>query len=291
MGKQCLICGENGFLYYPFCKRHLDMKSEGKIIKCENCGKWHLADEKCECQKQQNNTAKPQKTNEHEKKYTELPTSGFDKCVSCGEKTNGYAFCKKCWSNLSEEEMLEILNKEPDPKAEKDIEDENTIKCLLCGEDSDGKHFCKACYKKYASKAITVIINKCREAEIVDEYGNRKCKTRNGLYVRSQQEKIIFDELFNRNIRVEYERTLYLKDENGETQELHPDFYLTDYKLYIEHWGYESTNDKNYLRTKEYKLNLYKLNGCKIAGTSSKDIDDIQSAIDRIFAENDIIVN
>ena len=38
MSKPCVICGKNGFLYYPFCKEHLEMKQNGEIVKCENCG-------------------------------------------------------------------------------------------------------------------------------------------------------------------------------------------------------------------------------------------------------------
>ena len=76
---------------------------------------------------------------------------------------------------------------------------------------------------------------------VIDEYGNRDVKTANGMYVRSQQEKIIYDELYNRGIRVEYEHTIFYKDENDETKPLHPDFFLPDYKLFIEHWGYENT--------------------------------------------------
>lgn len=280
MGKQCQICGESSYLYYPFCKKHLEMKTNGLLLKCEDCGKWHVKGEKCSCQKE-------------EPKYTELPTSGFTKCVVCEGPTKGYAFCKKCWNNLSQEEMLEILNKSETEKTkeiEKEEKKESELTCLICGEVSDGKHFCKNCYKKYSTKSITAIIDKCKSIDIVDEYGNRKYKTCNGLFVRSQQEKIIFDELFNRKIRIQYEKTLYLKDENGETQELHPDFFLTDYNLYIEHWGYENTNNKEYIKTKEYKMKLYQLNNKKIAGTCSKDIEDIQAAIDRIFAENDIQV-
>ena len=38
MKKNCVICGKEGYSYFPFCYKHLQMKNEGKIIKCEDCG-------------------------------------------------------------------------------------------------------------------------------------------------------------------------------------------------------------------------------------------------------------
>lgn len=47
--KTCVICGEPGYMYYPFCKQHLKEKSEGKIVKYEECGVWHYHDAACLC--------------------------------------------------------------------------------------------------------------------------------------------------------------------------------------------------------------------------------------------------
>lgn len=43
-------------------------------------------------------------------RYTRLPTTGFYNCVLCGYPTNGHAFCRKCWQNHSNQELLDILN-------------------------------------------------------------------------------------------------------------------------------------------------------------------------------------
>ena len=127
------------------------------------------------------------------------------------------------------------------------------LTCIICGEPSNGKHFCYKCFKKYHERTITVEIKGCSEFTITDAYGNKDTKTANGLYVRSLSEKIIYDELFRRGIKCEYERTVTYKNEKGEIKELHPDFYLTDYKLYIEHWGYLDSRNKEYEETKKYK--------------------------------------
>ena len=110
MKKDCVICGKEGYSYFPFCYKHLQMKNEGKIVKCIDCGQWHFADEPCKCK------TKPI--------YTELPSEGFDTCVACGASTTGYAFCKKCFKQYTEEEMLDILNK----NEVKLVDDENDAK-------------------------------------------------------------------------------------------------------------------------------------------------------------------
>lgn len=156
--------------------------------------------------------------------------------------------------------------------------------CLFCHKETEnGNLFCKDCYYKYKDKNITVAIKNLKEFVVIDEYGNRDVKTANGMYVRSQQEKIIYDELYSRNIKCEYEKSFFYRDKNGEEKELHPDFYLPDYDLYIEHWGYENTKDPRYLEKKIYTQNIYKENGIKLAGTTSEDIKDIKRAIDKIF--------
>ena len=49
MGKTCAICGKPSGMY-PLCREHLKMKAEGKVVKCEDCGVWHLIDEPCDCE-------------------------------------------------------------------------------------------------------------------------------------------------------------------------------------------------------------------------------------------------
>lgn len=228
MGKTCVICDKPSGMY-PLCKEHLQMKNEGKVIKCEDCGAWHLKDEPC---------------------------------PNCDVK-----YFKSLTDKIKNERR----------------------KCLFCGNDTeDGHLFCKTCYFKYKDKSLTVNVKNLTEFKIVDEYGNRNVKTQNGMYVRSQQEKIIYDELFSRKVRCVYENTVYYKDEKGETKALHPDFFLPDYNLYIEHWGYEDTHDPYYLKEKEFKEKIYKAQGKKFACTSGADIKDISAAIGKIFFENGI---
>lgn len=45
--KNCVICGKDGYSYFPFCYEHLQEKNAGKIVKCEDCGTWHYIDTPC----------------------------------------------------------------------------------------------------------------------------------------------------------------------------------------------------------------------------------------------------
>ena len=229
------------------------------------------------------------------------------RCPICGEPTNIYmgkarkdGLCRKHGMQANKGEIIQcadcgkwneknvICDCKKIKEENKEIKLENELTCIICGEPSNGKHFCIKCWKKFRERTITIEVKNCNEFTVTDAYGNKDTKTANGLYVRSLSEKIIYDELFRRNIKCEYERTVTYKDEKGEIKELHPDFYLSDYKLYIEHWGYLDSRNKEYEDTKQYKEKIYKAKGYKLAATTSKDIKDIQSAIERLLLENDI---
>ena len=91
MAKNCVICGKPGFMYYPFCKEHLDMKNEGKVVKCEECGLWHLVDKPCNC-------ATASSVAETKVEDT-VPTL---KCIICGQDSNGYHFCRSCYAKYKD---------------------------------------------------------------------------------------------------------------------------------------------------------------------------------------------
>lgn len=116
MGKQCQICGENGFLYYPFCKKHLEMKSDGLLLKCENCGKWYIKGEKCSCQKEDLKIKETTKESEQSEAF-ELTKKTFTvsnheyKCITCGKQTNGFLFCATCYKKYKNKELLIRINK------------------------------------------------------------------------------------------------------------------------------------------------------------------------------------
>lgn len=170
----------------------------------------------------------------------------------------------------------------PEPKAEP-VAVASDLTCIICGEPSNGKHFCVSCYHKYKDKSIDIRISNCRDIQIIDEYGNKTKKAKDGRKVRSLSEKIIIDYFFDNFIRVVYEKTIPYINENGEDAELHPDFYLPDYDLFIE---FNGLTTKSYLRKKNYVNKIYQEKGYKVEILESQDLDDVESSIAKILAKH-----
>lgn len=220
-------------------------------------------------------------------------------CQICGKPSGYYPLCKTCLTLKNENKVIKcpICNEwrktddicpscgnEPikivDFNTQQEIKQtDNTpkITCLICGENSNGLHFCKKCYAKYKNRSIDIRITNCTETEILDEYGNLTYKCDDGRKVRSRAEAIICSWLYNNKIRVKYEEPVYYRDETtGETKELHPDFYLPDYEIYIEY--NELTNPK-YIKSKEYTQKIYDKLGLKVIIMTDKDLQDISACL------------
>ena len=127
---------------------------------------------------------------------------------------------------------------------------------------------------------MDIRITNCRDTEVIDRYGNKKVKTKDGRFVRSLSEKIILDYFFDHYVRVVYEKTIPYINEKGENAELHPDFYLQDYDLYIE---FNGLTNKTYLRKKEYVNKIYSSKGYKVEILDSNDINDIECTLEQVL--------
>lgn len=291
MKKFCDVCGKPSGMY-PLCRDCFKLRDKGEVIKCEDCGKWHLISVPCACK----NTV-----------YTDLPTSGFNKCVICEEPTTGYAFCRNCYKKHTEIELLDILNnnfqhitKSNNDTSLKKKQDQNQknnyivkeiSNCLICGAEANGNLFCKECYEKYKNKDILIQIRNCTELELLDEEyeSTRKCK--DGHIVKSKTEREIDNYLFDHKIFHAYERALPYG--SGEDEVLKPDFCLLDYlgkdkHVYLEHWGYAEDNI-SYMQRKKFKMDIYKKLGITLVCTYEKrDTKDLETALDRKLNKQNI---
>lgn len=211
------------------------------------------------------------------------------KCPICGDATSSYmgnyrkdGLCKKhaldlkngvitlcpdCGKYHKTGENCSCQNEHRKVRIDEKKEE---LTCIVCGKPSNGKHFCISCWNKYHERSIDLRITNCKVSQVLDEYGNKKIKCADGVYVRSRAESMISDWLFNKKIRVVYEPDFFYK-ENGETKTLHPDFYLPDYEVYIEYC--ELTN-KPYLQKRDYTLKVYQENNKKVIIMSDRDIEN-----------------
>jgi len=98
-------------------------------------------------------------------------------------------------------------------------------------------------------------------------------KCLDGHVVRSKGELIIDNHLHRLGIDHEYENTIRLRG-----KPIKYDWYLPNFKIYIEYWGYYG---KNYMKRKEEKLSLYRKG--KLALISIEDImlKDIYSNLEK----------
>lgn len=94
-------------------------------------------------------------------------------------------------------------------------------------------------------------------------------KTKTGAIVRSKSEKLIADSLHDHGFRFEYERTLPL-----DGYVIHPDFYLSDYNLIIEHLGL-ITHSEEYRQNWEWRKKLYDLNNINYITLTENELSEL----------------
>lgn len=164
------------------------------------------------------------------------------------------------------------------------INEENKHKCITCGKSVDGLLFCPSCYRQYKNKELYFKISNCSNVELLDENYEGRYTCKDGHIVKSKSEREIDNYLFEHNIPHAYEKALPYGATDKEV--LHPDFYLPNYlgekkPVYIEHWGYNE-NNKDYTKTKKFKMPIYEKLGITLICTNEKnDMADIDTVLDR----------
>lgn len=217
----------------------------------------------------------------------ELPETGYDNCIICGNSSKGYAFCKKCFYEHDETELYEILNDYENLIHNGKPENNENITCLICGKKTSKNHFCKDCYYKFRNKTLILEIKNCKTTTVMqDGYVNtRRCI--DGHWVKSKTEREIDNYLFSHNIKHIYEKPIPIGEDKDNI--IHPDFCLPNYlgegkDVYIEHWGY---TDNEYLKQQAFKLNQYrKLHLTVICTYEQEDTEDIETTLNQKLNKN-----
>ena len=119
-----------------------------------------------------------------------------------------------------------------------------------------------------------------------------------GEKVKSTEEAMIANFLFMNGINYEYEKEYPYKPENSEYA-MHPDFYLTDYDIYLEHFGItedgkvpwlSKIEEERYLYNMEWKRNFHIKNGTKLIETYSyyNHNGELLNKLKKLLEENNV---
>lgn len=213
-------------------------------------------------------------------------------CVICGAPSGMYPLCvnhlkmknegkvikcKTCgsWHETSQpckckpQDSASLPHEEAEMNKVVIINQNNKSKCITCGKQTDGVLFCGSCYHKYKSKDLLFRIKNCSSVELLDESYEGKHVCQDGHIVKSIAEMTIDDYLYNHNIAHAYESTVRYGP--NEKDILHADFCLPNYlgegkDVYLEHWGFNE-NNKDYTKTKKFKIEKYKQKGVTLICT------------------------
>lgn len=104
---------------------------------------------------------------------------------------------------------------------------------------------------------------------------NAVYRCEDGHYVRSKNEQLVDNWLYSHGVCHAYEMMI-IDRRNG--KEYICDFYIPGKNLYIEVWGYKSTE---YLRRKEIKVEMYRANGCKLLHMTDSEIKVLDDFLKR----------
>lgn len=267
MKKLCKICGEEGYLYFPYCKKHLsELKTNEPFVntKCIICG-----------EKTNNNflfCPKCYKTSIKEIK------NSFDHNRDRKKILNHY--------NSLKEVSLECYNKE-------DLIDTICLMYALAEELNDiykndyllnkvPSHIQEA-FKKFEEKKL---VKEQNNKETFNDIDFRKKwpaehQCEDGHYVRSLSEMAIDNWLYNHNYVHAYEKSVYMETEPEAV--VLSDFYIPEADLYIEFWGLE--DDERYNNRKQIKIKLYDDNQYLREDLSEKDIKRLNDIMPRLLGK------
>lgn len=175
MANNCQFCG-NYCGKYILCRACNELKSNGEITKCDDCGAWHVTHDKCKCQK----------------------SSGI------------FSFIKEKIFNRFDDDYYD---EEDDEEDENDDRGEST--CLICKKPSNGYLFCYEHYRKYKKKTVLFSVKNAKDIELVKESytDTYTYPCDDGHIVKSKSEKDIDNYLFIHDIPHVYEKELII-DQN-----------------------------------------------------------------------------
>lgn len=290
--KNCVICGKPSGIY-PLCKHHLEMKSEGKVVK-DNNGNWV-----------------EKYSNYYDDDYYDDDDDYLDEeenevCVLCGSPTNyGYLFCKDCFKNRVKEtrynfnhnrseqkirdQYFVIRNLVKNGKQSRDEWENNIVLMYALAEELDAIYYDDYLIERVEDDILDLLEDKPQTNDSTFNFNDEDYRKKwpaehqcdDGHYVRSYSEMLIDNWLYNNHYVHAYEKSVYMPS-NPDAVVL-SDFYLPEGDVYIEFWGLE--DDERYAKRKQEKINLYDENGYNRIDLNESHIKRLNDILPRELAK------
>lgn len=272
-------------------------------IYCDNCGKYSNKYNLCpDCYYKNNinNCERCGETNENLENH-----KCNEKCIVCNDdklvqyKFINHLFCNSCWIKIKEfEKKLDDDLKNSQIKNlyfqtineyynlnNSELQDEYKIKLGALALKLYEK-----CESKFLFNQLSKDIKKLLEYDNKNEDKEQKEVTdkdirnlwpkehqcEDGHYVRSKNEKIVDEWLYNHGYMHSYEQSVFMESDPDEI--VLSDFYLKNEDIYIECWGLYTNK---YLKRKERKIELYNKNNLKLISLEEDDIKLINDILPR----------
>ena len=136
-------------------------------------------------------------------------------------------------------------------------------------------------YEAEKDAALETLKTKYERENYIREKSEEKAKTHLTLKnekVKSKEETLIANFLFLHGINYEYEKRYPFESDDPSQKAYHPDFYLTDYDIYLEHFGISKegtvpwlskVEEKKYLEGIRWKRDFHKKNKTTLIETYS----------------------
>lgn len=157
-------------------------------------------------------------------------------------------------------------------------------------------------YKIEKNSDLETLKSKYARAKFVDDTVAKKQEdflTLHGEKVKSLEEIKIANYLFMNGINYKYEDEYPYESDDPLRKRYRPDFYLSDYNIYLEHFGItrkntapwlSSVEEKKYLDEIQWKRDFHKKNGTKLIETYSYFVSEgiLFTELEKILRENGV---
>lgn len=136
-------------------------------------------------------------------------------------------------------------------------------------------------YEDEKSSTLETLQSQYEKEKFIQAVKNSKTKEKITLrneYVKSKEETLIANYLFLHGIRYEYEKVYPYKNDDTTRKTYHPDFYLPDYDIYLEHFGITEDNrcpwlseieERKYVDSIQWKREFHKAHNTRLIETYS----------------------